>query len=287
MGLAVYSFNKKIVLYNESEIPAVYKFLPSVDMVTSELDPSVGFDTAVILDCSNIDRVGRMAEVINKIPLVINVDHHTTNTRFGGLRLVDTTACSTSELVYRLIKQMRIPISKDMAYALYTGILTDTGSFRFSSTNRAAFKICGSMVERGVVPDKVSRHVYGTFSMGRIKLLNMALNSIEISKNKKLSVMTLSKKMFTETGAGDDEAAGFINYAKAIEHVKVAVVIHENTNGSPEPRCSISLRSDGTVDVASIAKTFGGGGHFSAAGFSDNRSLEELKTRIFEIAGVL
>jgi phosphoesterase RecJ-like protein len=136
----------------------------------------------------------------------------------------------------------------------------------------------------GVDPYTVAQHVYGTYSLGRIKLLNMALDSIEISANGKLSLMTLTQDMFRETDTNPEDVDGMINYAKRIEDVKVAALIMENENGAVQKRYHVSLRSDGTVDVAEIAASFGGGGHFSAAGFGVESSLKALKKTINSIA---
>jgi phosphoesterase RecJ-like protein len=143
------------------------------------------------------------------------------------------------------------------------------------------------MVQAGVDPYTVAQHVYGTYSLGRIKLLNMALDSIEISANGKLSLMTLTQDMFRETDTNPEDVDGMINYAKRIEDVKVAALIMENENGAAQKRYHVSLRSDGTVDVAEIAASFGGGGHHNAAGFGVESSLKALKETINSIAGKL
>jgi len=183
---------------------------------------------------------------------------------------------------------MNVPFDKAIATSIYTGILTDTGSFRFSKTNQAAFSICQEMVELGVDPYNIAQHVYGTYSLGRIKLLNLALDSIEISNNGKLSIMTLSQDMFDETHTQAEDSDGLINYAKRIEDVKVAALIQENRNGKEKSekikRFDVSLRSDGTVDVASIAASFGGGGHSIAAGFSIETTLSDITSQILKLA---
>lgn len=288
MGLALDALNKKTTLYNESSIPAVYRFLPSVNRVVRRISPTIIYDTAVVLDCGDLKRIGKAASTINQIPLIINIDHHITNTSFADLQLVDTSACAAAEIIYRLIKKMGVPINKAIATSIYTGILTDTGSFRFPNTNKTAFAICEEMVRLGVDPYNVAQHVYGTYSLGRIKLLNLAIDSIEISHNGKLSLMTLSQDMLDKTGTQPEDIDGFINYAIRIEDVKVAVLIQELLNGRRESknrdRFHVSLRSDGTVDVAEIATSFGGGGHSSAAGFSIDTTISDLKNRIFNMA---
>ncbi|MEE8432865.1 MAG: DHH family phosphoesterase [Candidatus Desulfatibia sp.] len=287
MGLSLKAISKKTTLYNESPIPAVYRFLPEANSVVREVGDQ-NFDTAVILDCSDLERIGEAVSMVNRIPVIINIDHHITNAGFGNLQLIDTSACATVEIVYRLIKQLSVCIDENIATSIYTGILTDTGSFRFSNTNKAAFAICEEMVALGVDPYKIARCVYGTYSLGRIKLLNLALDSIEISNNGRLSIMTLTQDMLNKTQTQPEDVDGLINYARRIEDVKVAALIQEHQNGDgTSETCGnyhVSLRSDGTIDVAEIASSFGGGGHSSAAGFNIESTLFDIKLKIFNLA---
>jgi phosphoesterase RecJ-like protein len=291
MGLALDKLDKKVTLYNASPIPAVYRFLPEVQRIVRHTKKAATYDAALILDCGNLSRVGEVYTKVNQIPVIINIDHHVTNTGFGNIQLIDPAACSTAEIVYRLIKALNAPINKAIATSIYTGILTDTGSFRFSNTNQAAFAISQEMVQYGVKPYNVAQHVFGTYSLGRIKLLNLALDSIEISDNGKLSVMTLTNAMFEETGTQPEDVDGIINYARRIEDVKVAALIQEQKNGGTNSdklrNFHVSLRSDGTVDVAAIAGAFGGGGHSNAAGFQVEMSMAKLKSKIITLSNDL
>ncbi len=288
-GLALKAMDKKVQMYNEATIPAVYRFLPSIKYISNRIDASQAFDTVVVLDCGAFERVGSLAHQICKAPVIINIDHHMTNTRFGNLQLIDPNACATSELIYRIIKELTVTFTCPMATAIYTGILTDTGSFRFSNTNQAAFSICSEMIASGANPYDVSQHVYGHYSLGRIKLLNLALDSLEISPNGKMSIMTLTQSMLKLTGTQAEDIDGIINYARRIEDVEVAVLIHEMES---DPKAAdnrrqdyhVSLRSDGSVNVAGIAAKFGGGGHVNAAGFSAVSTLAEIKANMFEIS---
>lgn len=284
VGLALDSLNKKTFLFNESPIPAVYRFLPGIEFVKHEIDDSNIFDTAVILDCGNLERIGKSAGAVSLIPVIINIDHHATNSGYGTCLLVDISACSTAEIIYRIIKKMNIPISKEIAASIYTAILTDTGSFRASNTNMPAFAICEEMVGYGADPYEIAQNVYGKYSLGRIRLLNLALDSIELSDNGKLSMMIITMDMINETGTQSEDVDGLISYAKRIKGVKVAVLIQEEKNSLNKSNglknFHVSLRSDGTIDVTDIALSFGGGGHFSAAGFNIETTLEELRTII-------
>jgi len=236
-----------------------------------------------VLDCSAFGRCGGAAALAGATPLLICLDHHLTNTGFGHLRWIDPAACATAEVVYRLIKAMGVTIDKAMATAIYTGILTDTGSFRFSNTNQAAFAICGEMVALGVDPGQAARHVYGTYSLGRIRLLNRALDSIELAGDGKISIMTLTRDMLAETGTQAQDVEGLVNYARRIEDVKLAALILEDPDGHTD-RYHVSLRADGEADVGAIATQFGGGGHPNAAGFSIDGGLAQVKARLVGLA---
>ncbi|MDA8140162.1 MAG: bifunctional oligoribonuclease/PAP phosphatase NrnA [Desulfobacteraceae bacterium] len=288
MGLALKAMGKDVQLYNESVIPAVYRFLPSMAVIQQKVTPESTFDVAIVLDCGDIERVGTLAQTIGQMPLVINIDHHVTNTRFGHMQLIDVDACATSEIIFRLLKALPVQIDQTIATAIYTGILTDTGSFRFSNTNRSAFAICAEMIDNGVDAYAVAQRVYGTYSLGRIKLLNLALDSLEISSNGRLSMMTLTQRMLRETRTQAEDIDGIINYARRIQDVRVAALIHElclNGGVSRGRRhFHVSLRSDGSVDVAAIAARFGGGGHAGASGFTIESTLTELKAQLMALA---
>jgi phosphoesterase RecJ-like protein len=285
LGLALRSMNKGVCIYNQSAIPAVYRFLPSVSNIGQTVAQPLEYDAVVVLDCGSIERLGIIASEVRNTPMIINIDHHMTNTRFGHIHLIDPTACATAEIVYRLIKQLPVKINRAIAMAIYTGILTDTGSFRFSNTNKAAFAICSEMIECGANPYEVAQFVYGHYSLGRIKLLNLALDSLEISANGKMSIMSLTQDMMDNTGTQDEDIDGIINYARRIEDVKIAALIHEVAgNGRDRRQYHVSLRSDGSVNVAHIAAYFGGGGHANAAGFSAEATLAELKDKIVQLS---
>ncbi len=290
-GLAMAMVSERVTICCETPVPAVYRFLPSSDCIVRTVNDADAFDTVMVLDCGDLDRVGNLVPHISRIPVLINIDHHVTNTGFGDYQLVDTTASATAEIVYRLIKKMGIPIDKAIATSIYTGILTDTGSFRFSNTNREAFAICEEMVELGVNPYDVAQHVYGTTSLGRIKLLLLALDSIEISENGSMSMMALTRVMLEETRTTPDDVDGLINYARSIKNVKVAALIQQAESETPPDGLAdhyhVSLRSNGSVDVAQVAAEFGGGGHPNASGFSIQSTLSDLKARLFELAGTL
>lgn len=285
LGLALQELKKKVRVYDESPIPAVYQFLPSLHLINRSPGDISEFDTAIILDCSDLHRIGGAATDVSKIPVIINIDHHSTNTRFGDLQYIDPAASSTCEIVYRMIESMGdVTIDRGMAYSIYTGIMADTGSFRFANTTPEAFDISHKMVLLGANPHKVAHHVYETISLNRVKLLNMLFDSIELSHNGKLSIMTLTQNMLQTTGTILEDVNGLINYAKQIENVKLAALLFERKRSPGKKGGShfhVSLRSEGAVNVAAIATSFGGGGHPNAAGFDIQATLLDLKRTIF------
>jgi len=291
MGLALEAAGKKVVMYSESPIPTPYRFLSGVDRVIHDPEAVDRCDAAVIIDCGDLDRIGRMAVAMEDFPVLINIDHHATNSGFGHYRLIDPRACASAEIVYRIIGELGVSITRSIATALYTGILTDTGSFRFANTRRETFSLCETLATAGANPSDVARHLYGQYSIGRLKLLNMALDSIEISRNGKLSLMALTQLMLAETGTVPEDVDGMINYARRIEDIDVAVLIREKRNGScpagNKRPFQVSLRSNGAVDVATIAATFGGGGHPTAAGFQVEATLNDIKDRMWALADTL
>lgn len=285
LGLALSKSGKFTTLYNESPVDA-YRFLPYSEHIVDHCDEKI-YDTAIVLDCGNLERIGKIAPNVSQIPMIINIDHHLTNTGFGNFKIVDPDASSSSEIVYKLIKKMGIKINNAIAAAIYTGIFTDTGSFRFSNTNRMAFQICEEMVTIGVIPHQIASNIYGTYTLGRLRLLNLSLDSLRVSPNGSLSIMEVTQEMLKKTGANSTDINELINYGKAIAGIKIAVLIHEqevkkeNKNGLKH--FHVSLRSNGSVDVANIASSFGGGGHPAAAGFDVESTLADLKNYFYAL----
>jgi len=283
LGLALESLNIKTTLLNESAISDNYSFLPKSETIVSRMEDVREYDAAVILDCGEIERVGKFAAAIQSIPQVVNIDHHVTNTMFGGYQLVDTKACATAEILFHLITKMDVHITKEIATAIYTGILTDTGSFHFSNTTAAVFDICGKMVACGADIAEIAKNIYQTHSFSRMKLLKLALESIELLNDGRVGLMSVSRDMIEKSGAGPHDMDGFIDYPRGIRNVEVAVLFKELGDSRPgAPRHHVSLRSSGDADVALFASQYGGGGHSRAAAFDSDSSVADLKSMILD-----
>lgn len=291
LGTALKSLGKQVTLYNEHPVPSAYRFLPGSDCLVSTVGSIDAYDVAVVLDCGKVERIGSLAAGLGDIP-VINIDHHISNDNFGRLRIVEHMASATAEIIYRLITRMGAEITREIAYSIYTGIITDTASFSHSNTTSAALAICGEMVDAGVNPVEVSRKIDITYSFERIKFMQMVLDTFTLSANRKVSFMMATQEMIRKSGMQPDHVGRFVNYAKHIENVKISALALESDNHNkelPEDYADfhVSLRSDGSIDVAKIAASFGGGGHHRAAGFNLAATFQGIRETILGLAEMI
>ncbi|MDH5299000.1 MAG: bifunctional oligoribonuclease/PAP phosphatase NrnA [Desulfobulbaceae bacterium] len=263
LGFILEAMGKEVFLYSESEISHLYAFLPGGEKLRTELPATGGFDCAVALDCGDCFRLGvRREELLAATPFVV-IDHHAGHQEFGGLRWVDAKRASTGEMVYDLAQALGVDLSYDAAYCLYAAIVSDTGSFKYSSTTTDTFRVAGELVAKGVKPSEVAGKLFDNFSVNRLRLLTDVLETLSLHADDRLALITVSQEMFGRTGTEMGDTETFINYPRSLSTVKVAVFFKEGPNGM----VSVSMRSKGTeYDVAELAARFGGGGHRNAAG---------------------
>ena len=268
--------------YNVDPVPGFLRFLPGADTVTRNLEDLGDPPLVVIVDCGDLARTGKAFEKFAQGREIINIDHHDTNAGFGALNLVRPQASSASEIVYDLVTAEGRPVAVDVAWNLYTGILMDTGSFRFPNTTPAALRIASELVAAGVDPARVARETLDTQPAGKLKLLARVLSTLEFDPGPGLSgvvEMFLTRQMFSETGTQAEDAEGLINHPASVEKIKVAVLYRQ----LDAERWKVSLRSrvpnDGGpgINVAKIAEAFGGGGHRLAAGATVSGSLDQVR----------
>jgi len=277
IGLALTSMGKRVHMYLESPVPEFLRFLPGADQVRGDAPALQNFDTAVILDCGSLTRIGSLAESVESIPRIVNVDHHLYNEQFGTVNLVETSFCATASILYDMFKVMSLPPDQAIATNLYTGILTDTGSFRYDNTSGHVLAQAAELVELGVNPGLVARSIYLYMPTRRIRLLRQALASVERFLDGRIGVMALRREDFLLAEAGVEDTEGFIDYVRGIPGVEVAVLFKEVDDGTVT---GVSLRSWGEVNSAEIARRFSGGGHAKAAGFRLNGRVTDHKNQV-------
>ena len=275
LALALKKMGKDVVVYNKNGVPYQYKHLAGAALVIDDIISEKAFDAVFVLDCTEPERVGPEFADSVSTKKWINIDHHLTNETFTELSYIDTKACSAGFLVYNLIKQLHVEIDRDIAENIYTTIVTDTGSFRYSNATIEAFAAASELVELGASPWEVASKIYENQPIERIKLLGLVLETLEHSESGLVASVVVSKQMMDAAGIGHEATDGFVNYPRSIEGVEVAFLLRE----IGENRYKISYRSKGLVDVAAIAAEFGGGGHRNAAGCVMEGSLADVRKR--------
>lgn len=240
----------------------------------ADLDLS-GYSSAIIVDCPSLDRIGPVRENLPTGLRILNIDHHHGNDSFGEINLTEEIS-STCELVYHLVAGLGYEIDASMATQLYTGIIFDTGSFRFSLTKPSTFAVAGALVQLGVRLDDIANHVFGNKSFGSVKQLGLAIDSMQLHLADRVAVLHLNRE---DMQAGDPDEV--VNYGLMVKGVEVAVLLKEQ-----EPqRYRVSLRSRDTVNVSEVAELFGGGGHSRASGLRLEGEASEITEKILAEIG--
>ena len=259
----------------EFPLPYEYRFLVLDRLVTVPPD-DLDERTIVFLDCGNIDR--NPADVLKREDAhIVNIDHHHDNTRFGTVNHVDPEASSTAEIVWTLLEPLGVPLTREIAEALYVGLVTDTGKFMYENTGAQAHRMAAELHEAGVDAQAVYRRLYENIPAAKLELLSRGLANMERFDGGTLTMSHLSRSDYEATGAEEAYSEGVIDHLRALEGTAVAALARDLLGAGRDGMRKVSLRaSDDRVDVSKIARTQGGGGHRRAAGFSTAMPLAEL-----------
>ena len=276
-ALVLRKLGKEVIVYNRDPVPYTYKFLPGSEMLVNQLPQQA--DLLCLLDCSEFSRAGSELENWRGYNRSLCIDHHLTTDCKADINLVYPQACATGELIYELILCLDPGFRDDVAINLYTAILTDTGSFRYSNATPSSFAIAGELVARGVDPWEITQAVFESQPLGRIRLIGRVLESLRLSASGRVAAVAVSEAVFQETGTNSEYTDGLVNYPRSIAGVEVAFLARETGPG----QYKLSFRSRGKVNVARLAAEFGGGGHHNAAGCRLEGELPELIDRVFVI----
>jgi phosphoesterase RecJ-like protein len=262
LALALRAEGKKVVVWNEDSVPLKYKFL-DLDGLFQKPRPGQRFDCVIATDCASFERMGAVGASVSERDLLINIDHHESNTRYGDVNWVSPREPSSGELIFRLLKVARWPITKQIADCLFTAVSTDTGSFQYATTRPGTFHTGAELVTRGADLAKICNEVYQSYPVSRARLLKHVYSKFRLTDNDRIAYFWLKKADLARTGADSNDTEGLIDHIRAIEPVIVACVFEEI---EPElTRISLRSKSD-QVNVSEICGQFGGGGHSAAAG---------------------
>ncbi|MCW2967743.1 MAG: bifunctional oligoribonuclease/PAP phosphatase NrnA [Solirubrobacteraceae bacterium] len=264
------------VAADDLPLPLEYRFFDMTGVV-SEPPADVDDRTIVFLDCGNIDRTPVTA-LKHDGSHILNVDHHHDNTLFGDVDLVVPEASCTAEIVWDLMHELGVRPTREIAEALYIGLVTDTGKFMYENTGPRAHIMAADLIAAGVDTHEIYRRLYEDMPFAKLELLARALSAVRRYDDGRLTMAVLTRADFEGTGADESFSEGVIDHLRAVEGTKVAALARELAGSDPaRPAKKVSLRStDGEVDVSAIARAAGGGGHRQAAGFTTDMTVDEL-----------
>ena len=262
-------------LYGDAPLPREYAFMPLGGLLR-EPPHDARERVLVALDCANERRLGPETALLEKAKIVVDIDHHHDNTRFGKVNLIVGHASSTGEILADVFKAIGVELTPQIAEALYIAVVTDTGRFQYANTTAKALRLAAELVEAGADVHRVFQGVYQNVAFAKLKLVARALENAEVFEGGRVIVSHLEREDFDAAGAEEPYSEGIIDYLRAVEGAELAALIREppTANG---PTHRISLRTtEGDLDVSAIARLSGGGGHRQAAGFSSEASIEEI-----------
>ncbi|HVN67033.1 MAG TPA: bifunctional oligoribonuclease/PAP phosphatase NrnA [Candidatus Sulfotelmatobacter sp.] len=260
LGQALEQLGLAVTCYCADQLPKLYRFLPGSERIKRELVLGQHFDLFFIVDSSDLARIGDKLEPRHLAPVIINIDHHPDNSRFGDINYVMQTS-SAAEEIFDLCQYLKVRIDKRLADCLYAALITDTGNFRYENTSAKTFLMAAELLRAGVDTHEITTRIYDTKSISSVKVCARALNEIKFSPDKKVAWTVVTETMMHETGAKSEDLVGIVDRIRAIDGVEVAVVFRED-NG----RVKINFRAKEKANVSEIARRFGGGGHHKAAG---------------------
>jgi len=277
MKLALEQLGKDGVLYLSGIIPlpTEYDFM-ALDGLTRTPPDDAAERVVLALDCANERRLGPDPGLVERAPLVLDIDHHHDNSRFGKVNLIVADASSTGEILYDLFHELGVRLTPEIAEALYIALVTDTGRFQYTNTTPKTLRIAAELVEAGANVHQVFQDVYENVAFAKIKLVARALEKARVYEGGRVIVSDLERSDFEAAGAEEPFAEGIIDYLRAVEGAQIVALIREPpTQNGPSRRVSLRTRAE-EIDVSAIARKSGGGGHRQAAGFSSEASTDEI-----------
>jgi bifunctional oligoribonuclease and PAP phosphatase NrnA len=275
MAYALKALGKDVVAINADPAPPplmAFAGVPDIVIAKEAVGP---FDAAIIMECGDLTRTGVAG--LDKF-FVVNIDHHPGNTGYGQINWFDPSAAACGEMVFDLVQALGVPLSVEIATHIYLAILTDTGSFHYSSISPRTFEISKQCLEAGVDAVRVARNVYDSNNMGRLKLFGAVLSAMQIDQTGRIAIVYLDHEMAREAGGTYEDTEGLINLPLTVKEIK-AVVFFKQSEGD---EYRVSMRSKGDIDIGAVAKEFGGGGHKNAAGCTVTGAVDALQKTFVE-----
>ena len=269
---------KSVRIVNDEATPARYKFMPGSDLITCRQVANFNPDVAVVLDASDLNRIGRVRKLIEPDTTIVNIDHHISNSNFGHCNIVDKDASSACEIVYEIFSYFKIRLGPQEALNLYAGILTDTGSFHYSNTRSRTFQIAARLLKFNLDVNKIYRQVYRIEAIFHVHLLGRLLQEAKTALDGEVIYLCVTKGLPVSEATVRDLSEEALNILRLIVGAKVFVLFRMLGD---RKHVRINLRSHCHVDVNKVAKVFNGGGHMRAAGATVKGTLMSARKAVF------
>ncbi|KYH32178.1 DHH family phosphoesterase [Neomoorella mulderi] len=282
LALALRQRGTRAVAVNADPVPDMFQFLPGQETIippekVTEVPPLL-----VMVDSTDMERAGEgFSQWRQKTKMVINIDHHVSNTRFGDLNLVDSRAAATAELIYAVLEKIPVTITPAIATCLYTALATDTGSFQYENCTATTMRLAARLMEQGADLSLIREYLWERKPLASIRLLAAVLPTLTLAYDGRVAWLTVSRAALEAAGARPEHAEGLVNYPRSIAGVEVGLLFRE----LPDGLVKVSLRSKKIVDVNAVAARFGGGGHRRAAGCTIRGDLDTVVTMVVAAAG--
>jgi phosphoesterase RecJ-like protein len=281
--VALRAAGKRTGAFNADPVPPDLRSLPAVGELRRELPRDHAYACYLVLDTADLPRTGGLLDGRPREAVVLNVDHHSGNTRFGDLNWVEPKASSAGEMVYRLLREMTLPVLPEVAANLYAAILTDTGGFRYGNTTAESLRVAADLVDAGAAPEVIAQGLTANRELGEWRLLAEVLAGLTVGAAGRVAWIEVTAEARQRAGVGLEVTEDFIQYPRHLAGVQIAVAFKEISAGEVR----VSLRSQGVVDVARLAGAFGGGGHRNAAGCTVRAGLAAAKAEVLAAAEAL
>lgn len=276
LALALVPLGKELFCLSQDGVPDILRFLPGTERVVQTTDVPA-FDLALVVDSGELARVGdTIKPLIARARRIVDIDHHVTAGAFGDIRVLDAHAASTAEIVYALLQTLEVPITPEIATCLFTGIITDTGSFRFQNVTPNTLRVAAKLLEAGAPPAHISENVFENRTFAATRLLGQALSALAQTPDGKIIWTHITLQDFQALGATDQDTEGVVNYVRGVRGAEVGILFREMSASN----IRVSLRARESVNVAEIAARFGGGGHRMASGCTLDMPLAEAEQAV-------
>ncbi|MGN0961106.1 MAG: bifunctional oligoribonuclease/PAP phosphatase NrnA [Christensenellales bacterium] len=268
---------KNVDVFIDGEIGELYDPILREEKLNPK--PFSSYDLAVVLDCPNIQRTGKFADMIRDIPLIVNIDHHESNTRFGIVNYVTSQASSTCELIYLITKGQHLDIDDQIAKELYQGIITDTNCFTSPYSTKRTHQVASELMGYNFDANKIKEYYFRNNSPAKTKLLANALQSMRFYSDDKLTTMKITNDTFSKVRASFEDTLGIIDNGININGTEVSAILIEKMPN----QIYCSLRSKGNIDVGKIAREFYGGGSVKLSAFQIEGDIKDIEKRVVDI----